>query len=561
MRSLSFVLLLLGGSVPLLAAPRDELLRLVPADYTFCLLVQNLREQGTAKTAPALQRLWQTPIVQAALRSPEGQQAQQTVSTLLKELDVTAEQLRDDVLGDAVVVAYRKGPADHPEHEDGFVFIHARDAKILAQVIDRLNDVQTKSGEVKKLETVTTKEGTYTQRTKNNAAPADGYLLDGQRLIYATRAAALKPLLAGRTPPDPAKAIESPLVKQLTTLGLNEALAVAFVNPRSFDADVQALGETTQGKDRVFLREFRTYWQALDGLTLFVRTTAHLELGVTFQVRPEALPTAAKTFFTEAGKLSPLWKSVPEDALVAAVGRFHWESFVGMFRLFLAPEDQAKIQASIADAARAFWDGDDLRGIVQGFGPDIGFCIAPPLAADKTWFPQAWLALRTADGIAGKNAEEAALAGLDFFARSACLGDKELRLHKENSDGLTVKALSHASKFPPGFRPAFAAKNGYIVVGNSPATVRRFNPSREAATTADEVPLVRFSATAWRAYLQTHRAEVARYLATVNGKDAKAMAAQLDQFAEAFTGIDRIELRQRSGAGHATLCVRVQFKD
>jgi hypothetical protein len=549
-----FLVLAHIGSV--CAGPREDLLRSVPDDYTFCLVLQNLRDHAKQEASPAFKAILNSPLLQLLKNAPEAQQAKQTVDTILKELDVTVEQLVNDILGDAVVIAYRKGPAAHPEQEDGLIMLHARDPKLLAKLVERLNEFQTKSGEVKKIEAVDAKGIAYTRRTKNNNAPTDAYLLDGNELIFATREEGLKPILASRTiarskNPTPA------IIKRLTELGLNDAVLACLVNPRSFDADIQAGADSGKGDEQVFLKEFSKYWKALDHVALFARTTPTVELGVALQVRTQALPAHAKTFFSEASKLSPLWKSVPDDAMFAAVGRFHLESFVGMFKMFLADDDRQKIHAGVADAARAFWEGDDLSGLLKGFGPDIGLCIAPPNPADKTWFPQAFLAVKTADGPEGKAAEEAALTGLDFLARTACLADKELRLHKEVQGGITVKSLAHASKFPPGFRPAFAAKNGYLIVASSAATISRFDPPRTAATSADEVPLVRLSATAWRNYLKTHRDDVTKYLATLNGKDVTEISAQLDGLLTITDGFDKIELLQRSGPDRATLFLRV----
>ena len=110
------------------------------------------------------------------------------------------------------------------------------------------------------------------------------------------------------------------------------------------------------------------------------------------------------------------------------------------------------------------------------------------------------LAVKTADNQDGRQAEQAALKGLDFLARLACLSDKELRFRSEKQGDVHVRYLTRTSKFPPGFRPAFASKGGYVLVAGSPQTIARFDPPTGAATDVEEVPILRISVTGWRGY-------------------------------------------------------------
>ena len=61
-------------------------------------------------------------------------------------------QLRDDILGDAIVAAYRPGPPGKPDEEQGILLLRARNATLLASLIDRFNEAQKKSGDLIKLE-------------------------------------------------------------------------------------------------------------------------------------------------------------------------------------------------------------------------------------------------------------------------------------------------------------------------------------------------------------------------------------------------------------------------
>src|SRR5947209_12706780 len=99
------------------AAPED-LLALVPADVGFCVLVRDLRGHAQQwDRTPWIQAVRQLPLVQAIVDSPEARQLAAFEGVLRKQLGVDWPTLRDDILGDAVVIAYRPGPPGQPEAE------------------------------------------------------------------------------------------------------------------------------------------------------------------------------------------------------------------------------------------------------------------------------------------------------------------------------------------------------------------------------------------------------------------------------------------------------------
>src|SRR5262245_5318715 len=146
--ALSFVAVL-ALATPVSAAPREELLRFVPEDVGFCLVVQDLRGHAAALAdSEFFRHLRQSALGQAIVQDPEFLKLGEFEKVLEKHLGLSWAQLRDDVLGDAVVLADRPGPPGKPEQEQGLLLLRARDARLLADFIDRLNAVQKKSGEV-----------------------------------------------------------------------------------------------------------------------------------------------------------------------------------------------------------------------------------------------------------------------------------------------------------------------------------------------------------------------------------------------------------------------------
>src|SRR5262249_38656375 len=178
--------------------------------------------------------------------------------------------------------------------------------------------------------------------------------------------------------------------------------------------------------------------------------------------------------------------------------------------------------------ARPFLDRKDLGPVARGFGPDAGFWLFPPDPKGKTWCPQALAAVRLAPGQDGRQAERAAIKGLDFLTRLASLSNRELDVFEEQYGGMVVTGLASPTLFPPGFRPCFASKGGYIVVAGSPETIVAFDPPTGEATDAGEVPVLRISVAAWRAYLKEHRSGLTEFLAGLPKSDPAAVGNPID---------------------------------
>src|SRR5262249_55725107 len=144
----SFVSLAAVAAVTLaaLAAParaasaRDDLLRLVPGDAGFCVVLSDLRGHTEKLLASSwVKRLREAPVVKALARAPETKNRRDGDGRLQKHLKVSFVRLWSDLLGDAVVFAYRPGPPDKMEQEQGLLLICARDADLLARVVKLLN--------------------------------------------------------------------------------------------------------------------------------------------------------------------------------------------------------------------------------------------------------------------------------------------------------------------------------------------------------------------------------------------------------------------------------------
>src|SRR5437868_6606182 len=114
-------------AAPVAASPRDELLRLVPADVGFCLVIEDLRGHGTALLeSPFFQQFRVSATATKLIESPETKKLSKIDEFLKHNLELTSTELRDEIIGDELVIAYRPGPPAKPEQEDGLFMLQAR---------------------------------------------------------------------------------------------------------------------------------------------------------------------------------------------------------------------------------------------------------------------------------------------------------------------------------------------------------------------------------------------------------------------------------------------------
>jgi len=164
--------------------PRTELARLVPQEVAVCLIFGNLRAQtNKIKQASWMKQVRASPLGQQLASALDAPRLGPFGEMLEKRLGLTWPQLRDEVLGDAVLMAYQPGPPDRPEDEKGLLLLKARNPALLGKLIQQLNDVQTKSGELKSLQKRQHLGKTYFRRLEGTSEQF--YYLEGGFLAFS----------------------------------------------------------------------------------------------------------------------------------------------------------------------------------------------------------------------------------------------------------------------------------------------------------------------------------------------------------------------------------------
>jgi hypothetical protein len=475
---------------------------------------------------------------------------------LRQHLGLGWARLRDDVLGDAVVLAYRPGPPGKQEQEQGLLLLRARDARVLADLVDRLNQVQTRSGELTGVEEREHNGIRYYRRAERKGPTF--YYLQGPVLAFSSQEEALRQVI-DREQAAPTSG-EPVVAERLRQLGADRALLALWLNPRAFDAELAAKVARAERASAPVLKTFTTYWKALDGAALFANLGKDLSLSLAVRARTEQLPAPARRLLECASRPSDLWPAFPKEALLAVSGRLDLAALFELLGSFLPPKDRASLEGQLDRTVGAALGKDVVKEVLPALGPDWGLCLVAPRPEDRDWLPQGVLALRVAAGDPEVPVDQALLSALHSWAQFLVVvhnhqhPDRTMFLLTEPGGARPVRYLSSPRGLPPGLRPAFALYNGYLVLATSPAVLRRLIPAGPPSRPAPggPVPLLRVSFKNWRSYLAARREEVVGAMAQKEQLPRTEASRRLDGLLNGLELLDRLELRQRSAPGQAT---------
>jgi len=539
-------------------SPRDELLRMVPDDAGFCLLVDDIRGHAARLAdSPFVRQFHESPMGALLNADPDWQLLKAGREKVEAVLGLDWTKFRDDLLGDAVVFAYRPSAPADPPRDQVLILLRARDQEALAKLVERINAFQKVSGEIQGVEPRERGGQRYFQRLGAKAAPF--YALVGPLLAVASDEALLREALDRRSRET---ASEPPLARRFRELlGTERRLASLWVNPRAFDSAVAAKAEQGNDQQRAIAKSFLTYWKALDAAALGVGVQDDLTCTLALRARMERLPPAARRFFAEAAKPSDLWRQFPDNAMFAFAGRFDASAFEEMLGEFLTPATRRAFRDGLDRYVGAALDMDVIADVLPCLGPDFGGCITAS-ADGKSWPPEFLFALGVRPGDKLPHVDKALFSALNALAQAAVIDHnakhaERMVLKTVLQDKIEVKYLAGGAGLPPGLQPAFALKDGYLVLASSPEAVGRFS-LRSARPAESEVPLLRVSFTGLRRYLDAHRPEIAAALAGQNKSTPAEVEKQLDAMLLGLQAFDRLEISQRTVEGQVALTVRVR---
>ncbi len=553
--------LLLGATTPLPAAaplapttPRDELLRFVPEDVGFCLVVQDVRAHAAALSgSPFAEQFRRSAQGKALAGSPELRKLAALEKVLEAQVGIGWAGLRDDVLGEAIVFAYRPGPPGKAEQEQGLILVRARTEKALASVVDRLNKAQKQTGELRELTEREYKGAKYYRRAER--AQVNYYYVRGPILVFSGQEDVLRQAIARE---QLATAAQPPVTARLRKLGIERAVVALWLNPRAWDAEVSARAVKPGDAGA---RTFAVCWKALSDVGVALHLERELTVFVAIHARTAELPPSARKFLAEASRPTELWQQFPDNALLALGGRIDAAALFDFLGEFMSKQARQQLHADLERTLGAMLGKNVVKEVLPALGPDWGLCVTAPPVHDKSWAPRATFALRVGKGDPLAPVDQALQSALHTWAVLGVLAhnkqqpERPISLKSTLLDKHKVEYLAGDS-LPPGVQPAFALKGGYLVLASSLDEVRRFGAVPVPATRG-AVLLLRVSVKDWRAYLKDRREPLAAALAARDKITREQASARLDALRANLELVDRIEARQHARAGQVTIALTI----
>ena len=344
----------------------------------------------------------------------------------------------------------------------------------------------------------------------------------------------------------------------MARLEVAAAAAVLLVNPRALDAELAAQAARGRPADQPFLNRFRGYWAALDAAALYVEPGRDLEAGLAL------LPRGGAKGFFDPGALaaSRLWSAIPDDALLAVAGRQKVSELVEWLGGFLPEDGRRAVRGAVGQTLGPVIGRERLPLVLDALGPDWGLWVEPP-RADAGVLPVPVFALEVQSaGPRGAEAAKALAGAVDYAFQTArvmhnAAHPDQLDLNEEKDGDAAIKSLAGDKVFPPGVRPAFALKEGFLLLASDPAAIRRFR--RPAAEGSTDVLLARSSLTSVRAYLEAKATSLTKFLADRSATPPAEVARQLREVAEALELFDRIDVLARPRGRTVHLAVRLKM--
>lgn len=562
MRRAAFAALVLMtlGIAPLRAqAPPPDLLALVPGDFGFCLTVHDLRGHWQRlEQAPWVKAFKQSPLGEALRNAPEFRELTKFQRDLQQHLEVDWPTVRDEIIGDDVVFAFRP-PDAQKQGEQGLLLVKARQPEALEQLIKNLNRVQSAAGELKALDTRQHQGVTYHRRVHAKGAPW-WYMVQGPVFALASSEATLKAVIERPTQP----AAVRPALRRA---GAERALAALWINPRFFDAELKAKAQQALGADGKLFAGLLEHWKALDGVLVAIDVQEDVELRLSLLARPGDLPAAAKEWFTRRGQTSELWERLPANSIFTLAGRTDFRALAdGM--LELAPPAMRKVIVdAVGKNVGAAVGLDPLRDVLPNIGPDWGVCVLPAQAGKDC--PQALTALAVKPGPKEPAVDKSLYGAIQFFVRLALfehnrsLDDAEkIQMRVLRQGEVEVNYLTQNRRFPPGFQPAFALKDGYLLLATSPAAVEQFQRrTKSSPAAADEVLMLRLAPSELAQLVRFHRDRVVEQMVQKSGQPKATAEQNLTGLLGLLDLCRSVTLSQRAGGDQLAWIMRLRMSD
>jgi hypothetical protein len=454
-------------------APVADLLHLVPPDASATLAVADLRGHAREFLASGLAAgLNRLPAVKAWFASPRARQLEKARREIEAALGVGVATIRDELLGDAVVLSLRLAPGDPPEQARGLLLLRARDRDLLNRLIATSNAVERRNGRLTGLTSRPWGGASYVVRTfAPGAKPAEYYAVFDDATFAWTNSEAMIQGVIDRK----GKAGAPGLGDDAKFLDVRRALpgraaALVLADPRFLERMLAADPRAEKAKDDPAAALLRRYLSAVVYAGAALEWRDGLVLHVHEAVDPARLGEPMRRWAARPGSTAPLVRRVPATALALAAGHFDFVALSDTLGDLIPEADRPRARV-LSTLLQGLLLGKDPRSeILPRLGPGVVAYLDAPARNGAGAVPPLVMVVdlggETADPGVAAAVDNALRSALALYALDPARKNLSLRVETHETGGVRVTTLAGTET-----RFAFAAERGVLVFGTSAEAV------------------------------------------------------------------------------------------
>lgn len=436
------------------AGAPDELLARVPGDAILAVSVEDLRGHSREiLDSPLTSQLLELPMVKEWKKQGGDAAILKVAGEVEEALGVPFPVIRDDLLGDAVILSLHAEPGS--KEPRGLVLFRPRDKGLLERIVAASNANSASGWKVSSARAKDTGREYSIRTSEGGKKPDEAYILFDDGTFAWSNSPAVIVRVADATPGDKSGFRETPIFQSLSPALPGRCLARAYFNPGQFLASIPLPDDEDS-------RSLAELLKLLRGAALSLEwregPVARLALAPT----PDAWDKYWSAWLPKPGMGTDFRKFIPADPY-AVVGIKSDLAAIGRWILGQIPAEAKPRAEALIEATRGVLLGrDPVRDILPALGPNLLAYLLGPRDDGEDLALVVMVALSDAGQVAP--ALNNALRTL--FAFIALNGKPAPKLETRLIDRIEVTTLTGE-----GVGLAYGIKAGRLVFGTSPGAV------------------------------------------------------------------------------------------
>ena len=486
------------GSEP--ARPADSLLRLVPSDAGLVLTVEGLRDWWRAVGDSTLvDGLGKVPAVRSWLESGPIRDLKRSAFEIESALGVKTAEIRDDLIGDAVVLALRLPPdrSTDPAEARGLLLLRARDPGLLDRLIHAVNDAQRQNGGLARVE----EREWYGQRyhvrifPEGSGRPEEWYVRFTDGTFAFSNSREMIEEVMDRRPADPeshrgerpARSVslgDSPRLLAVRRRLPDRPLACLYIDPRTVERLLGLVSSPAKPSEARLQAMLRRHLSAVEyaGASLVWRTDT-IAFDAVETLDAPRVEGWLRNWARDGRSIRPLIRRVPRSAVAMASIHVNFASMREAIEAIVADADHPRLR-NLEIVLTGLFLGNEAVEVVRALGPGVvAFIDAPresaepgertqPIAAGGRLFPMV-VVVDIGGGpsprVAADSLQNALKTVLALMAMDEKRAGGRASIVSTRADGVSILTLD----VPIPFAFAVDRAGGRLLLGTSSEAVAR----------------------------------------------------------------------------------------